>query len=180
MEAGAMRIQTTEGIRVIVKDTGKYGRGVFAAEPIFKGTLIHVHSGERMSSDRCYDLIRCGLVRNDDPLQISSHEFYVLHDFSNCFNHSCDPNAGLREESSLFALHDIPLGEEIRYDYSTYVPTNLPVEWTMSCACGSGNCRHLIGHVLTLSIDRIALYLESGAFQTYMLSELRRVGKIDR
>ncbi|MEI8206679.1 MAG: SET domain-containing protein-lysine N-methyltransferase [Kiritimatiellales bacterium] len=175
-----MQIKTSEGICVVVKKTEKCGRGVFAAEPIFKGTLIHVHSGERMSADRCYDLIRCGLVRNDDPLQISSHEFYVLHDFSNYFNHSCDPNAGFREESSLFSLRDISPGEEIRYDYSTCVPTNLPVEWTMSCACGSGNCRHLIGHVLTLSIDRIALYLESGAFQTYMLSELRRVGKIDR
>jgi uncharacterized protein len=174
-----MKIKTSEGICVVVKDTERCGRGVFATEPIRAGTLIHILSGERMPAVRCNALVREGVVWNDDPLQIRHHEFFVLDSFSHCFNHSCDPNAGLREESSLFALCDISPDEEIRYDYSTCVPTNVPIaEWVMRCSCGSRNCRELIGHVLTLSADRIVFYLEQRAFQAHMLDELSRVGSL--
>jgi len=174
-------IETTEGLRVVVKDTGKHGQGVFAAELICKGMFITALSGERMSSGVCNDMVRRGFLRNDDPLQIDSYEFFVLDTLSYSFNHSCDPNAGLRGESDLFALRDIILGEEIRYDYSTTVSPTVPIsEWTMECGCGSANCRQRIGHVLTLPLDQLALYLKQGAFQTYMLKELRQLGALLR
>lgn len=172
-------IETTEGVRVVVKDTGKHGQGVFAAEPICKGMFITTLSGERMPADVCNDMVRRGFLRNDDPLQINSHEFLVLDALSYSFNHGCDPNAGLRGESSLFALRDIIPGDEIRYDYSASVSPTVPIsEWTMECGCGSANCRQRIGHVLTLPPEKIAFYLTQGAFQTYMLKELRQLGAL--
>lgn len=175
------RITVTYGIHLVVKDTGIHGLGVFAAEPIPKGALIKTFSGDRMPSDVCSDIVRRGLVHNDDPLQIGSFEFLVLDSASYYFNHSCDPNSGVCGESDLFALRDISAGEEIRFDYSTTVSPAVPIsEWILDCKCGSANCRKRIGHVLTLPLNQIALYLKQGAFQTYMLNELQQLGTLLR
>lgn len=52
-------------------------------------------------------------------------------------NHSCNPNAGLRE-TTLLALKDIYRDEEITYDYSTTMNEDF---WTMRCDCRSPRCR---------------------------------------
>lgn len=178
---GEQIITTAQGIRFVVKDTKRHGRGVFAVEPIPKRALIKTFSGDRMSSDVCSDMVKRGLVHNDDPLQIGSFEFLVLDATSYFFNHSCDPNSAFQGECDLFALRDISAGEEIVFDYSTTVSTTVPIsEWILDCKCGSANCRQRIGHVLTLPLDQIILYLKQGAFQTYMLKELQQLGAMLR
>jgi hypothetical protein len=59
-----------------------------------------------------------------------------------CGNHSCDPNAGFTTgEPVLFALRDIPAGQEICWDYSTSIAEP---GWSLECRCGSPKCRRTI------------------------------------
>lgn len=59
-------------------------------------------------------------------------------------NHSCDPNTWWLDGQTMVARRDILPGEELTYDYAT---TELAVPFTMECACGSANCRHVISHL---------------------------------
>lgn len=60
-------------------------------------------------------------------------------------NHSCEPNAGIRNAVSLVALRGIRAGEEICYDYVMTDCTlgNLPTV-SMECKCGTKSCRGTI------------------------------------
>ena len=60
------------------------------------------------------------------------------NDPSNCFNHSCDPNAGLTGQIGLIAMRDIESGEEISFDYAMCDDSEYDV---FDCACGSIDCR---------------------------------------
>lgn len=53
-------------------------------------------------------------------------------------NHSCTPNIGFRTATTLIALKDIAVGEEVLLDYSM---AEGDPWWTMGCACGSKKCR---------------------------------------
>ena len=108
----------------------------------------------------------------DDPLQIGRRTYIDLDEFSRLFNHSCNPNAGMRKTSEIFALRDIRRGEQITYDYSMTVA---PTVWKMDCQCGSQNCRKTLGDVLSIPSDRIAEYKKAGALQRYMKLLLKEV-----
>lgn len=159
-------------LKLIVKDTAKYGRGIFAGEDIKKGEVIHVLGGERISLRVLVKRVKAGSERIDDPLQIGCRTYLDMNEFSRCFNHSCNPNAGLRGESELFALQNIRRGKEITYDYSS---TIAPTVWAMKCWCGSRMCRKIIGSVLTVPKPQLEKYKKLGALQDYMRRVLNRV-----
>ena len=165
--------------RLIVKDTGKYGLGVFAGEDIKKGQTIKVLSGEVITFDECIKRIKSGEEAQTDTLQIGLELDMDLDDLSRTFNHSCTPNAGLRNISELFALEDISAGQEITYDYSATVGPNVPASvWTMQCHCGSRQCRKVIGNVLSLPDAVLERYKKLGALQDYILAELKKITKL--
>ena len=56
-------------------------------------------------------------------------------------NHSCQPNAGIRETTEIIALAEIAAGTEITFDYSTCIAED---PWEMDCFCGAANCRKRI------------------------------------
>ena len=58
-------------------------------------------------------------MRQSDPLQIASGLYLDIGEPGVLVNHSCAPNAGIRDDVRLVALSDIVVGEEIFYDYST-------------------------------------------------------------
>lgn len=58
------------------------------------------------------------------------------------FNHSCDPNAGIKNNRDIVAMRPIRKGEEIVFDYAM----NNIDDWTMECNCGSKNCRKIISN----------------------------------
>lgn len=156
--------------KLVIKSTKKYGNGVFATEEIKKGEVIHVLSGYRMDSVEMAKRVNSKKEYIDDPFQIGKRTYIDLNEFSRTFNHSCDPNGGIRKRSELFALRDIKKGEEITYDYST---TIAPTRWSMKCKCGSKNCRKILGDVLSIPKKQRAKYKELGALQRYMKPLLR-------
>lgn len=156
---------------LVIRDTGRYGQGVFATSPIEKGRAIHVLAGRRITLNEFIRLVNTGKEPLDDPLQVGVRTFLVLDRLSRSFNHSCEPNAGIRGRNELFALRPIKSGEEITFDYST---TIAPTIWTMACSCGSPNCRGTIGDIRSIPPPRLRWYREHGALQTYMRRVISR------
>jgi len=157
-------------------NTRKYGKGIFAARSIPEGEVIHVFRGKVLDVRELVDRVNSGQEGIDDPLQVGKRTYLDLDELSRTFNHSCAPNAALRKRSELFALRDIRKGEEITYDYSA---TIAPTEWRMRCACGTKDCRKVLGDVLSIPKTQRARYRKLGALQNYMkklLNEIERSG----
>jgi hypothetical protein len=112
------------------------GRGLFACEPIAGGSEILQFAGPLLTLN---EVRACGL-QAANALQIGIDRYLYLDEPGRFVNHSCSPNAGVKEDTRLIALRDIEPGEEIRFDYSTTVSDG----WTMSCRCGSVDCRGLV------------------------------------
>lgn len=141
----------------VIKKTKQKGRGVFTNKPWSFGQLVHNLSGERLTSNQIDLRIDAGLETCDDPLQISRKMYIDLDELSRTFNHSCDPNCGIRQETKLYALRDIKKGEELTYDYSTTVP-KYKSWWKMRCHCGASNCRKVISSYNKIPAKQLARY----------------------
>ena len=156
-----------------VRETGKYGKGIFAKRDISKGEIITKFTGEIITLKEDLKRVRKGEMRNDDGFQIGEEKYLALDPIPILFNHSCSPNAAFRKKSELFAIKNIKKGEEITYDYSSTAGSNITDKmWTMSCKCGSPNCRKLLGNVLTIPKNVLKRYKKMGALQDYIIDEL--------
>ncbi len=152
-----------------VRDTKKYGKGVFAKENIKKGDHVWKMIGDKVSLEECWKRINSGDEDLTDPLQIALEEYLDLEDFSRLFNHNCEPNLGVKNQSDLFAIKDIEKGEELTFDYSTTVGPNIPLsEWTMVCGCDSKKCRKVIGNINSISESDLNFYKNSGFLPDYL------------
>jgi len=168
--------------KVIGKASGIAGRGGYAGERIRKGETILLMQGRRVSSEEADELLEAGLIRQDDPFQVSDTDYVILEGVSYLLNHSCEPNAGIRGERELMALRDIKRGEEISYDYSTTVGSDAPHEgsWWMKCACGAKACRKRVGNWETLPAERLAYYLREPAVPNYIIGQIAEIARRKR
>ena len=111
--------------------------GVFARQPIKEGELLSLWGGKILSADEIdYNMENF----TQQVLQIEDG-FYLMTpsmEPSDCFNHSCDPNAGLTGQIGLIAMRDIEAGEEICLDYAMCDGSSYD---EFDCQCGSPNCR---------------------------------------
>lgn len=122
--------------RLEVRPAGPKGRGVFALEPIARGTRVLALSGRLLPTEALTDDLLALQVGVD--LWLCS-DGALLDDF---VNHSCEPNAGFLDgEPVLYSLRDITAGEEICWDYSTSISEP---GWSLECACGSARCRGVV------------------------------------
>ena len=116
----------------------KGGCGVFAREPIKKGELLALFGGRIAARDEIDPNIPHFTQR---VLQIEDDYYLITPDPlepSDCFNHSCEPNAGFTGQVGVVAMRDIKAGEEINFDYAMCDST--PYD-EFTCYCGSENCR---------------------------------------
>jgi uncharacterized protein len=138
--------------RIVARQSGIHGRGVFATRLIPKGTRIIEYRGKIISeaaADRKY---------GDDE---GTHTFLFLMDngmvidanfrgnTSRWINHSCDPNCEPNEEKGrvfIDALRNIKRGEELTYDYNLIVEERYTpaLKRMYACGCGSRSCRGTI------------------------------------
>jgi uncharacterized protein len=137
--------------RIKVRRSKVHGRGVFALEPIAKGTRIVEYVGERVThkeADRRYD--------DKDPND--NHTFLFIVDkhtvidaavggnAARFINHQCKGNCeSIIEHRRVFidAARDIQAGEELGYDYEIGREKDDPpnVDEIYACRCGSPHCR---------------------------------------
>jgi hypothetical protein len=85
-------------------------------------------------------------------------------------NHSCVPNAGIKQHTQLVALRDISRGEEICYDYSTTMHEN---HWTMICKCGAPGCRKIVRDFRSLPEPLQRRYLDLEIVQPFIMLQLQ-------
>lgn len=121
------------------------GDGIFAGEPIPKGTIVFYYS----YSDVYVSKKEFQYLSNFEKQQI--YKFGVEDEYGNWIvtegdaNHSCDANILSIFVDGLYcdiAVKDIQIDEEITIDYSLFY-SSFP--WKMICRCHSCNCRGIVG-----------------------------------
>jgi hypothetical protein len=142
------------GALFAVRDT-KTGRGLFACQPIDRGTLLFSEDDwvdetearafsvlpsaqiEKLSPTLRSAFLRYGYNTALDEVTGTFHPEAVRHPV-NFINHSCEPNLGYDGVDSIVALCAISPGEEIRMDYGTY---SFSFDHEFACTCGVWGCR---------------------------------------
>jgi SET domain-containing protein len=134
-----------------VRNSPVHGRGVFAAQPIKKGTRILEYLGDRVSHDAADK-------RYEDHDESDNHTFLFIVDKhtvidagvggndARFINHQCKGNCeSVIENRRVFidATRDIAPGEELGYDYEIGREKDDPpnVDEIYACRCGSPQCR---------------------------------------
>ena len=133
-----------DGLRVVHSNI--HGYGVVTTRPVQRGEIICYGDGMIYDNvtefDDTYALVLPGEdTDNGEPL------FFDLVCQTRWFNHSCDPNTDVmlkwdRETNTMLAwwvaVRDIPVGDEITYDYAFVADVAEP------CHCGAPSCRGVI------------------------------------
>ncbi|MFY2822960.1 SET domain-containing protein [Ruegeria sp. MALMAid1280] len=150
-------------------------RGSFATSDIPEGQFIRRMSGEVLNFEEVNRRILSDQLSPDDPLQIDNDLYIDLDAQSLAINHSCSPNTGIRGQNELIAIRDIRAGEEVTFDYSTTVSSDVAAEdWSMACQCQSENCRQTIGNVLTVPEELLERYMRLNMLPQYIQAELSK------
>ncbi|KAF1793293.1 SET domain [Phytophthora cactorum] len=107
--------------KVEVRDTVRTGAGLFALEPVSKGTLVCEYLGEII------DELEKGEREKAGDCEYASNKFIDAKYFGNIArycNHSCNPNCIAEEWTvqgvyriGISALKNIRLGQEITFNY---------------------------------------------------------------
>jgi hypothetical protein len=164
--------------KVRVRRSGIDRRGVFALRPLKKDEVIAVWGGYIITEQEFKALARSRFVDIDDYATKIARGFYlvsskngVLED-DDFFNHSCDPNAGIRGQIMMVAMRGIRAGEEVTYDYCT---TDADFDYSFRCQCGSAACRKVI---TTSDWKKPALQKKyRGYFSWYVQEKIARSAK---
>ncbi|PLZ02008.1 SET domain-containing protein-lysine N-methyltransferase [Burkholderia sp. WAC0059] len=137
--------------RIVVRQSGVHGKGVFAAGAIEAGTRLIEYRGERISWKEA-------LRRHPHNPAEPNHTFYFALDSGNVIdgkvdgnsarwiNHSCAPNCEAEEIDGhvyIHALRDIAPGEELFYDYGLVIDAKQTkkLKREYECRCGARKCR---------------------------------------
>ncbi len=137
--------------RYVTRSSVIHGKGVFATEPIRKGTRIIEYRGARSTME-----VACERPFSDPA---NPHHTFIFElsdgtvidagvkgNAARWINHSCDPNCeAIEDDGRLFihAIRSIRAGEELTYDYQLSWEGRLTVRTRKahSCGCGTAKCR---------------------------------------
>lgn len=150
--------------RLVFVGECEFGRGLFAAQHFRAGDFLFSFAGPVI--DRATAIAKGEAECN--PLQIGPTAYIDLEPPGVFINHSCHPNAGIRNDTEAYALCDIALGEEIRLDYSTTMSER---RWTMICRCGAASCRGVVTDFHDLPQAVQERYLALGIVQPFIIAE---------
>jgi len=122
---------------IYTKETKGRGVGVFATRNVKKGESISIFEGPPVVINSFK-----GIPKEVQDLlyPIGINQYLIAKEPTVRINHSCDPNAGLKDEVTLIAMRNIKKDEEVTFDYSTVTAD----EWELHCSCGAKSCRKVI------------------------------------
>ncbi len=127
--------------RLEARQSPHRGRGMFAVASIARDEILAIWGGYVLTTDERHQLPEA-VERYTVQIEADYHLTSGLtNNDADYFNHSCNPNAGLRGQIVLVAMRDIQPGEEVCFDYAM---TEADPTLTMDCACGHPDCRHCI------------------------------------
>ena len=117
------------------------GSGSFAISKISKGEIVASFGGNVINQT---DLTNYSADRVSRSLQLNSDTYLLSGDVpeeGDMINHSCEPNCGMAGTSSVQAISDIEIGEELSFDYAMSDSSQYD---EFKCACGKDKCREKI------------------------------------
>lgn len=139
-----MKNQSWLSPKIEVKKSSVDKKGVFAKKPIGKGEIISI-SGGSIVSEKEYRKLKKKRFKDIEHFAIKVADgFYLVSgkdgelEADDFYNHSCDPNAGIKGHLIIEAMKNIKTGEEITYDYAV---TDCEKTDGFKCSCGKKNCR---------------------------------------
>lgn len=124
---------------IYVKQTKDRGIGVFATQDIKKDELIAEFRGPVVNIESLEGIPR---EVQDHLYNIGIGKYIIAKEPAVRTNHSCEPNAGIKDDVYLVAMRNIKKDEEVTFDYSMITADN----WELKCACGTKSCRKLISN----------------------------------
>ena len=119
-------------------DTPPHGFGSRAIAVIPVGTTVATFGGTALthSSFAEYDA-----ERRSRSIQVDSNLIFLgpsTREPGDSINHSCEPNCGMRNATSIVAMRDIAIGEELTFDYAMSDASSYD---EFDCNCGTALCR---------------------------------------
>ena len=117
------------------------GSGSFATSKISKGEIVASFGGNVINQ---IELMNYSADRVSRSLQLNSDTYLLsgaVPEAGDMINHSCAPNCGMAGTSSVQALRDIEIGEELSFDYAMSDSSQYD---EYNCACGKEECREKI------------------------------------
>lgn len=130
-----------------LKEIAGCGYGVFSTKKIKKGETLAISGGHIIPAT---EEAKLSNKINDHGLQVSEEMVLGMKneaelEYACFFNHSCDPNAGIKGQIFMVAMRDIERGEQITFDYAMtlHKVKGLP-PYKMKCLCGSKICRGIV------------------------------------
>lgn len=119
----------------------KGGQGVYALQALAEEELLCVWGGRAVPGGEFAafaDEQKAHSLQVDEDVYLVTDAEREPVDF---FNHSCEPNAGLRGQICLVAMRAIAAGEEVCFDY--VMSDGSPYD-EFECHCGSPACRAVV------------------------------------
>ncbi len=162
-----------------IKNTSKYGKGIFAKADIARDETLIVMGGYIFDIEAENHLNE---FNQDKPIEISDEFSFCPKSESDMdlmpqhyVNHSCNPNSGFKGSNFLVAMRDINVGEEILYDYAMIISSNPKSTgyFKMECLCGSKNCRGMIDEEGWKNPELQRKY--KGYFQWYLEEKIKKM-----
>ena len=127
------------GLKVV--SLGSRGRGVVAERNFKQGEVIAIWRGSIITEREAIALPE---IERSQLLQVDENSFLVTSKellAVDYINHSCEPNCGFTDSTTLVAMREIAAGEAITFDYAM---SDTKTIFTFDCWCGSAKCRKKI------------------------------------
>lgn len=162
--------------KIKVRDSDKSGKGIFVIKKINKGEIVGDYTygfGKYINTVEADKLYEKGL---DHMIQIGNDLFFAAtneNEFeeADLFNHSCEPNCGIKDRLKIVAMRDIEIGEEATVDYAMMESS----EYSFKCNCGAQNCRKIVSGN-DWKIPRLQQKYK-GYFSDYLQNRINKLSK---
>ena len=121
-----------------IRQTSGKGTGSFAIEKVIKGEVIASFGGYVVKQKDLKDYSADRVARS---LQLDEENYLLsgpIPESGGMINHSCEPNCGVFGTSSVIAMTNIEIGEELTFDYAM---TDSFQYDEFNCFCEKENCR---------------------------------------
>lgn len=137
--------------KVIVKKSGKKGKGVFALRNFKKGELIFRFNLTKLKKYTLKEISKFPPDKSDHCDYAGRGKYTMDFMPGSYMNHSCDPNTYVEMKTlgkkEIIVLHPIKKGDELTHDYTLNSVDQIRKDayhWKMKCYCRSKNCRKTI------------------------------------
>ncbi len=123
-------------MKTYVAKTKRKGKGLFTRKNFKKGDSIAVFKG-KIYSETSWDYS----IDENYILTLGRNQWLFVTNALRYLNHSCNPNASIKNRKMLVASRPILKDTEITIDYAF---TEEDPYWKMECSCQEKKCRGLI------------------------------------